>query len=58
MIGLRTGTGGSTGGGYLKGAMDSHYIFQEIADLSSFLFERRELPELPAELKRSMGFRA
>jgi tryptophan 2,3-dioxygenase len=56
MIGLRVGTGGSTGKAYLKGAMDSHYIFSEIADLSSFLFERRRLPPLPASLKQAIGF--
>ncbi len=57
MIGLRMGTGGSTGSGYLKGALDSHYIFQEIADLSSFLFERRKLPPLPGSLKSALGFK-
>jgi len=56
MIGLRVGTGGSTGKAYLKGAMDSHYIFSEIADLSSFLFERRKLPALPEGVKKAMGF--
>ncbi|MBL0045468.1 MAG: tryptophan 2,3-dioxygenase [Flavobacteriales bacterium] len=58
MIGLRMGTGGSTGSGYLKGALDSHYIFQEIADLSSFLIERKKLPALPKELKSALGFGA
>jgi len=56
MIGLRVGTGGSTGKAYLKGAMDSHYIFSEIADLSSFLFERRKLPKLPEKLRSALGF--
>lgn len=56
MIGLRVGTGGSTGKSYLRGAMESHYVFSEIADLSSFLFERRKLPLLPASLKQAIGF--
>ncbi len=56
MIGLRVGTGGSTGKSYLKGAMDHHYVFSEIADLSSFLFERRKLPALPPSLKQAIGF--
>jgi len=56
MIGLRVGTGGSTGKAYLKGAIDSHYVFGEIADLSSFLFERRKLPPLPPTLKQAIGF--
>lgn len=58
MIGLRMGTGGSTGSGYLKGALDSHYIFKEIADLSSFLIDRRRLPQLPLELRKALGFGA
>lgn len=55
-IGLRVGTGGSTGKQYLAGALNSHHIFQEIADLSSFLFERRKLPALPATVKSALGF--
>lgn len=56
MIGLRVGTGGSTGKNYLRGAMDHHYVFNEIADLGSFLFERRKLPPLPQGLKKAVGF--
>ncbi|HEY0976787.1 MAG TPA: tryptophan 2,3-dioxygenase family protein [Flavobacteriales bacterium] len=56
MIGLRVGTGGSTGKSYLKGALNSHYIFSEIADLSSFLFERRKLPPLPDTLRSALRF--
>ncbi|MCW5898702.1 MAG: hypothetical protein KIT10_05475 [Flavobacteriales bacterium] len=58
MIGLRMGTGGSTGSGYLKGAKDSHYIFKDIADLSSFLFERRKLPALPEAVRHAVRFRS
>lgn len=58
MIGLRVGTGGSTGKAYLRGAMDSHYIFSEVADLSSFLFERRKLPPLPAQVREVLRFKA
>jgi tryptophan 2,3-dioxygenase len=36
-IGSRMGTGGSTGSGYLQGAMNKHYIFREISQLNSFL---------------------
>jgi tryptophan 2,3-dioxygenase len=47
MIGTRIGTGGSSGKDYLKSAADKHYIFKEIAQLTSFLIERRKLPLLP-----------
>ena len=56
MIGTRIGTGGSTGAGYLQGAMDKHYIFKELAQLNSFLIDRRKLPSLPDELTRGLGY--
>ena len=56
MIGSRIGTGGSTGAGYLKAAMDKHYIFKELAQLNSFLVDRKKLPELPKELAEKLGY--
>jgi len=56
MIGTRIGTGGSTGKDYLKAAADKHYIFKEIAQLNSFLIERRKLPSLPAAIEKQLGF--
>jgi tryptophan 2,3-dioxygenase len=56
MIGTRIGTGGSSGKDYLKSAADKHYIFKEIAQLTSFLIERRKLPRLPKEIERKLGF--
>ncbi|HET6769056.1 MAG TPA: tryptophan 2,3-dioxygenase family protein [Chitinophagaceae bacterium] len=56
MIGTRIGTGGSSGKDYLKAAADKHYIFREIAQLNSFLIERRKLPVLPREMEIRLGF--
>ena len=56
MIGTRIGTGGSSGKDYLKAAADKHYIFKEIAQLTSFLIERRKLPQLPKAVERTLGF--
>jgi tryptophan 2,3-dioxygenase len=56
MIGTRIGTGGSTGKDYLKAAADKHYIFREIAQLNSFLIERRKLPVLPHSIEKQLGF--
>ena len=47
MIGMRTGTGNTSGGGYLEGALNKHYIFRDIAGLSTFIIERKKLPKLP-----------
>ena len=56
MIGTRIGTGGSSGKDYLEAAADKHYIFKEIAQLTSFLIERRKLPQLPKEIEEKLGF--
>lgn len=56
MIGSRIGTGGSTGAGYLKAAMDKHYIFKEISQLNSFLVERKKLPELEKGVSEKLGY--
>ena len=56
MIGMRIGTGGSTGKEYLKAALDKHYIFKEIAQLTSFLIERSKLPQLPSSLIQHLSF--
>lgn len=56
MIGTRIGTGGSSGKDYLKAAADKHYIFREIAQLNSFLIERKKLPRLSMEMERRLGF--
>jgi tryptophan 2,3-dioxygenase len=56
-IGKRVGTGGSTGAQYLKGAADSHYVFKELSELTSFLLPRQMLPVLPPEIVSQLGFR-
>ncbi len=56
MIGARVGTGGSTGKEYLQGALSKHYIFKDFAFISSFLIDKRKLPELTLELKNRLGF--
>jgi tryptophan 2,3-dioxygenase len=55
-IGTRIGTGGSTGKDYLASALQRHHIFKEIAALSSFLIERKRLPQLSPEMERRLGF--
>jgi tryptophan 2,3-dioxygenase len=56
MIGMRVGTGNTSGAGYLEGAVSKHYIFKDLAGLSTFLIERKKLPALPNELIRKLSF--
>lgn len=55
-IGKRVGTGGSSGAEYLRNAADSHYIFRELSELTSFLLPRNLLPKLPYKLVSDLGF--
>jgi tryptophan 2,3-dioxygenase len=55
-IGTRVGTGGSSGRSYLQGTIDKHFIFREIAQLTSFLIERKKLPRLDRQIERRLGF--
>jgi len=58
MIGVRMGTGGTSGAGYLEGALRQHYIFKELTEVSTFLIERSHLPGLPKTVKEKMSFNA
>jgi len=55
-IGSRIGTGGSTGKDYLASALEKHHLFREIAALTSFLIQRKRLPELAPHIQRRLGF--
>jgi len=57
MIGIRTGTGGTSGAGYLEGTFSQHYAFREITEVATFLIERSKLPALPKVLKEKVSFR-
>ena len=56
MIGMRVGTGGTSGAGYLDGALRQHYIFKELTEVSTFLVERSKLPDLPKSVKEKTSF--
>lgn len=57
MIGMRVGTGNTSGAGYLEGAMSKHFIYRDLSGLSTYLIERRKLPVLPQTLINSLGYR-
>jgi tryptophan 2,3-dioxygenase len=56
MIGLRVGTGGTSGAGYLEGTLSQHYAFREITEVATFLIERSKRPTLPNALKQKASF--
>ena len=56
MIGIRIGTGGTSGAGYLEGTLSQHYVFKEITEVATFLIERSKRPALPNTLKEKVSF--
>jgi tryptophan 2,3-dioxygenase len=56
MIGLRVGTGGTSGAGYLEGTLNQHYAFREITEVTTFLIERSKRPPLPNVLTEKVSF--
>jgi len=56
MIGVKTGTGGSSGHVYLRRAADQHRIFIDLFRLSTYLIPRSAIPTLPKAIERQMRF--
>lgn len=56
MIGGRVGTGGTSGHDYLAQAATTHRVFLDLFDLATFSLPRHQLPTLPDDVRRRMGF--
>ena len=56
MLGKKVGTGGSSGHDYLSQTAAKHHIFKDLHNISTLLIPRSELPPLPEEVKRELGF--
>jgi tryptophan 2,3-dioxygenase len=56
MLGVKIGTGGSSGHDYLRATAERHGIFTDLFRLSTYLIPRSALPPLPASIARGMGF--
>jgi len=56
MIGMKIGTGGSSGYWYLKATVERGRIFTDISNLSTYLIPRAQIPKLPQEVKDALGF--
>ena len=56
MLGQKVGTGGSSGQEYLKETISQHKVFTDLANISTLLIPRSDLPALPEKIKQSLGF--
>jgi len=56
MLGSKIGTGGSSGTGYLEATTKKNKVFVDLSNLSTFLIPREDLPALPKEVRKELGF--
>lgn len=56
LLGRKIGTGGSSGHDYLKKTAERNRVFIDLFNLSTFLIPRSELPHLPMDLRKQLGF--
>ena len=56
MLGLKMGSGGSSGYEYLLKTTSRHKIFADLGNLATFLIPRSEMTELPKDFEKKLGF--
>jgi len=56
MLGKKIGTGGSSGYEYLRDTTEKHKIFIDLQYISTLLIPRSEIPDMPTDLKKELGF--
>lgn len=55
MIGMKMGTGGTSGRSFLEKTIGQSYIFSDLIDMPSYMLSRQYIPEIPEEIRRKMG---
>ena len=55
MLGRKFGTGGSSGHDYLKSAAESHSVYGDLVNLSTFLIKSRNRPHIPSNIRIKMS---
>lgn len=56
MIGMKVGTGGTSGHEYLMSTVEKHRVFVDLFNISTYLIPRSSLPQLPEEIESQLGF--
>jgi tryptophan 2,3-dioxygenase len=57
MLGMKMGSGGSSGHDYLAQTAAKNRIFLDLFGLSTFMIPRSTLPKLPRDVEEKMGFK-
>lgn len=57
MIGMREGTGGTSGAGFLEESLKKTRVFKDLAILPTYMIEKGKLPVLPKKLIDELNFK-
>ncbi|MEZ4846610.1 MAG: tryptophan 2,3-dioxygenase family protein [Bdellovibrionota bacterium] len=55
MIGMKMGTGGTSGRAFLEKTIGHSYIFSDLIEMPSYMLSRQYIPEIPEDIRRKMG---
>ncbi len=56
MLGMKIGTGGSSGHEYLRKTAERHTLFRDLIQLSSFLLPKSQIPKLPEQAEKNLNY--
>ncbi len=56
MLGTKLGTGGSSGHDFLTATTNNNRAFLDLFNIATYLIPRKDLPQLPNELVRALGY--
>jgi tryptophan 2,3-dioxygenase len=56
MIGMKIGTGGTSGKDFLSDTIRQSYVFSDLIQMPSYMVAKNHVPELPEELRKKLGY--
>jgi tryptophan 2,3-dioxygenase len=56
MIGMKIGTGGTSGKDFLADTIKQSYVFSDLIEMPSYMVAKKHVPELPEELRKKLGY--
>jgi tryptophan 2,3-dioxygenase len=56
MIGMRMGTGGTSGKDFLSDTIKQSYVFSDLIEMPSYMIAKKHVPQLPIEVSQKLGY--
>lgn len=56
MIGIKMGTGGTSGKDFLQKTIAQSYIFSDLIEMPSYMIAKKNIPQLPSDISQKLGY--